>query len=217
MATQPSLWWWSAKKYWATQIDGKRLCLVKGRKNKQLAQEKLDALLAERKLLASVDGPLTVAALCEEFLEDVQRNLAPKTYDSYRYGCQMFVDEYGALPAHTIKPLQIRHFTISLEKRLNSTTQGIVLRSVQRCFNWGVEEQIIPPHSLGRIRKPTSVRRDRYLMVCVSGSLLLVRKWPHVAARAQRGALKNQGSLACGLSGKEPVAMANKRPTAPGF
>ncbi len=163
MATQPSLWWWSAKKYWATQIDGKRLCLAKGRKNKQLAQEKLDALLAERKLLGTVDGPLTVAALCEEFLEDVQRNLAPKTYDSYRYGCQMFVDEYGALPAHTIKPLHVRHFTIALEKRLNSTTQGIVLRSVQRCFNWGVEEQIIPPHSLGRIRKPTSVRRDRYL------------------------------------------------------
>jgi hypothetical protein len=123
MATEPSLWW-SAKEYWATQIDGKRICLTKGRKSKKRAQEKLDALLAERKLLATVDGPMTVAALCEEFLEDVQRNLALKTYDSYRCACQMFVDEYGALAAHTIKPRQIRHFTIALEKSLNSPHKG---------------------------------------------------------------------------------------------
>jgi integrase len=157
------LWWWSAKEYWATQSDGKRICLAKGRKSKKIAQEKLDALLAERKLLATVDGPITVAGLCEEFLDDVQRHLVPKTYESYRYACQMFVDEYGALAAHTIRPLHIRNFTITLEKRLNPTSQGIALRSVQRCFNWGVEQQVIPPHTLGKIRKPAAIRRDRYL------------------------------------------------------
>lgn len=34
---------------------------------------------------------------------------------------------------------------------------------MQRCFNWGVEFQLIPPHSLGRIRKPQPNTRDRYL------------------------------------------------------
>jgi integrase len=163
MPAEPRVWWWSAKSYWATQIDGRRLCLAKGRKNKKAAEAKLSALLAERTLLAKVDGPVSVAGLCEEFLEDAQRRLAVRTYESYRYACQMFVDEFGARPAHTIKPNDVRRFTLSLEQRLNPTTQGIVLRSVQRCFNWGVEEQIIPPHTLGRIRKPAAVRRDRFV------------------------------------------------------
>ncbi len=163
MSTQPRVWWWSAKQYWATQIDGKRICLAKGRKNKQVAEEKLALLLKERSLLASVDGPVSVAGLCEEFLADAHKHLAPKTYESYRYACQMFVDQFGGRLAHSIKPLDIRRFTQSLEERLNATTQGIVLRSLQRAFNWGVDEQLIPPHALGRIRKPSGIRRDRFV------------------------------------------------------
>jgi integrase len=34
---------------------------------------------------------------------------------------------------------------------------------VQRCFNWGVERRLIPPHNLGRIPKPQPRRRDRFL------------------------------------------------------
>lgn len=163
MPAQPRVWWWSAKGYWATQIDGKRVTLAKGRRNKKAADTKLKSLLAERELLSTVDGPISVAGLCELFLADAHANLAPKTYDSYRYACQWLVDELGERAAHTVRPVDIRRFIQAMDKRLSSTTQGIVLRSILRCFNWGVAEEIIPSHSLSKIRKPTGVRRDRYL------------------------------------------------------
>lgn len=163
MPTKSRVWWWSAKKYWVTQIDGKRVCLAKGRKNKKAAQEKLDQILAERALLANVEGPITVAALCEQFLDDANENLAPATYESYRYSCQHLVDHLGSRLAHTLKPSDIRRFHIAISKQLNETSQGIVLRSLLRCFNWGVGEELIPNHSLGKIRKPRGNRRDRYL------------------------------------------------------
>jgi integrase/recombinase XerD len=163
MPAKSRVWWWSAKQYWATQIDGRRVCLAKGRKNKKAAEDKLDAMLAERALLSTVGGEISVAGLCEEFLSDAERQLAPKTYESYRYSCQQFIDQFGLRAAHTIKPADIRKFSLLLEKRLNATSQAIVLRSVQRCFNWGVEEQVIPAHEIGRVRKPAGNRRDRFV------------------------------------------------------
>jgi len=163
MATRSRVWWWAAKGYWATQIDGKRILLAKGRRNKKVAQTKHDRILKERELLASVDGPISVAALCEQFLVDAHKHLAVKTYESYRYACQMFVDQYADRAAHGIRPLDIRRFTQWMDQSLSETTQGIVLRSLLRCFNWGVAEELIPQHSLSKIRKPTGVRRDRYL------------------------------------------------------
>ncbi len=163
MPAKSRVWWWSAKKYWATQIDGKRVCLSKGRKNKKSAEAKLDQIIAERQLLSAVDGPISVAALCEQFLDDANEHLAPKTYESYRYSCQLFVDHLGSRAAHTIKPADIRKFRLHLSKSLNETSQGIVLRSILRCFNWGVGEELIPNHALNKIRKPRGNRRDRYL------------------------------------------------------
>ena len=163
MPAESSVWWWSAKGYWATQLDGKRITLAKGKRNKRAAREKLDQILAERELLASVNGAITVAALCEQFLEDANETLAPSTYQSYRYSCQQLVDHLGSRQAHTIKPSDIRLFRLKLAKRLNETTQGIVLRSILRCFNWGVSEELIPKHALSQIRKPRGNRRDRYL------------------------------------------------------
>jgi hypothetical protein len=44
--------------------------------------------------------------MCDAFLEDALRNLEKRTYESYQYGCQKFVDiyanftfEHGAEPA----------------------------------------------------------------------------------------------------------------------
>jgi integrase/recombinase XerC len=136
--------------------------LAKGRSNKKLAQEKLKDLLTEQALLADVNGAVSVAALCEAFLQDALDHLERRTYESYGYSCQKFVDEFGNRAAHSIEPLDIAKFARGL-KSLGPTTQGIVLRSVQRCFNWGTENRLIPPHKLGRIRKPRSLRRERYL------------------------------------------------------
>ncbi len=78
MARQPKAWWNKRKGTWCSDIGGERHTLAKGKRNKRKAEEKLKALLAEQDLLADVNGSVTVARHCEEFLADTQENLEPK-------------------------------------------------------------------------------------------------------------------------------------------
>ncbi len=163
MARKPSVWWHLQKRAWFTDFGGQRRLLAKGRKAKSQAIAALKTLLQEHELLAGVHGAITVAALCDAFLEDAHQHLEQATYKSYKYGCQKLVDHLGGRAAHTIESVDILGFSKLLTNALNATTQAIVLRCVQRCFNWGVEARLIPPHRLGRMRKPRSKTRDRYL------------------------------------------------------
>lgn len=85
MSQRVSVWWHRQKRAWCTEIDRKRYTLAKGRANKQLAQDRFDALLAERQLLAEVDGVISVAGLCERFVADAAERLSPATAESYQY------------------------------------------------------------------------------------------------------------------------------------
>jgi hypothetical protein len=163
MPRPANVWWNKQKQAWYTELGGRRRLLTKGKSNKSLAKVKLGELLDEQALLADVHGAITVAALCDAFLEDALHNLERRTYESYQYGCQKFVDDFAARAAHTIEPQDISSFARRLKNSLNPTSQAIVLRTIERCFNWGVEKRLIPPHKLGRIRKPRSLQRDRYL------------------------------------------------------
>ncbi len=163
MSRQPKVWWHAQKQAWCTEVGGQRRTLAKGRASKRQAQDKLAALLKEQELLGTVKGPISVAGLCEAFLSDAAENLEPSTYASYQYACQKLVDQLGCRQAHTIEPLDIHQFSTKLKSSLNETSRAIVLRVVQRCFNWGVEARLIPPHQLGRIRKPRPKSRDRFL------------------------------------------------------
>lgn len=163
MSRSATVWWNKQKRAWCTEIGGRRQVLAKGRSNRRAAVTKLKALVEEQQLLAEVNGAISVARLCDEFLADAQQHLAASTFESYRYACQKFVDLFGGRAAHTIEPLDVNRFSIGLKETLNDTSRGIVLRSVMRCFNWGVEMRLIPPHRLGTIRKPQSRERDRFL------------------------------------------------------
>jgi integrase len=163
MSRCAKVWWNKQKQAWCTELGGSRKVLAKGKGNKRAALDKLNSLLEEQKLLSEVKGAITVARLCEQFLDDAQENLEPRTYESYQYACQKFVDLFGSRLAHTIEPLDINRFAIALKKSLGDTSRAIVLRSVQRCFNWGVEVRLIPAHRLGKIRKPQPKDRDRFL------------------------------------------------------
>ena len=163
MSRKAKVWWNKQKGAWCTELGGKRKTLATGWGSKKLAEEQLKALFEEQALLSSVQGRVSVARLCEEFLNDAQENLEQKTYESYRYACQKLVDFCGARDAHALGPMDINRFSISLKKTLNDTSRAIVLRTVQRCFNWGVQCRLIPRHELGKIRKPQPRTRDRFV------------------------------------------------------
>lgn len=172
MPRDARVWWNNQKGAWCSDLGGKRRILAKGKANKSLAKEQLKSLLEEQAMLAQVNGAITVASLCEQFLEFADENLQPATYESYKYACQKFVDHFGKQLAHTVTTLTLDQFQKKLKPKLGSTSRSIVLRSVVRCFNWGVERKLIPPHQWQQIHYPKSQRRDRYLTDVEFQSLL---------------------------------------------
>jgi hypothetical protein len=172
MSRKARVWWHGQKQAWCTELGGSRRILARGKGSRKEAEKKLLALLKEQELVASVGGAVSIARLCDEFLADAQEHLEPSTYDSYLYACQKFVDLFGTRLAHTIEPLDVQRFSVSLKKSLGDTSRAILLRALQRCFNWGVEHRLIPPHQLGRIRKPRGRVRDRYITDVEFRSLL---------------------------------------------
>ncbi len=142
MSRIAKVWWNAQKKAWCSDVGGQRKVLAHGRRSRTAAETKLRALLDQQALLREVHGAITVARLCEQFLADTEQNLERATYESYRYGCQKFVDLFGDRLAHTLEPLDIQRFALELKRKLNDTSRAIVLRSVQRCFNWGVESRV---------------------------------------------------------------------------
>ena len=163
MSRKATIWWNAQKRSWCTDLGGQRRTLAKGRRARKEAISKLDSFVKEQALLDQVHGPISVAGLCEAFLDDAEQHLERSTYKSYSYCCQKLSDEFGLTAAHKIEPLDIQRFSKGLKTSLNDTSRAIVLRVVQRCFNWGAEARLIPPHQLGRIRKPRPNSRDRYL------------------------------------------------------
>ncbi len=129
MARTPKPWWNEKKGTWCSDIGGKRQTLAKGKKNRKVALRTLKQLLDEQVLLADVNGAVTVARLCEEFVEDARENLELRTYETYLYGCQKFVDQFGAKLAHTIEPGDIKCFSKRLKNTLSDTTRGMVGQS----------------------------------------------------------------------------------------
>jgi len=95
MPRESKVWWNAQKGTWCTDLGGKRRTLAKGRQNKQAARDKLKSLREEQALLARVNGTITVACLGEQSLDAAHCDLAARTYESYKYACQKFVDLYG--------------------------------------------------------------------------------------------------------------------------
>jgi hypothetical protein len=75
MSRPAKVLWNAQKRAWCTEVGGARRILAKGKANKKLAREKLRELLDEQAVLADVNGAITVAALCDAFLEDALQEL----------------------------------------------------------------------------------------------------------------------------------------------
>lgn len=133
MARSPKPWWNESKGVWCSDIGGKRHTLARGRKNRKEAVERLRALVDEQNLLAEVNGAITVAGLCEKFLEDAERNLERKTYKIYQYSCQKFVDQLGRRMAHTITPTDISSFVGDILSSAQSTAEITIRNSREAC------------------------------------------------------------------------------------
>ncbi len=99
-------------------------------------------------------GPfLTVSRLIDEYLEWVQQNRAPRTYQWYRDYLVRFHEFHG--PRLRVAVLEPYHVTQWIQKdykgQSDSHRKGAV-RSIKRVLNWAVEERYIASNPIAHMK-----------------------------------------------------------------
>ncbi|MDB5312745.1 MAG: site-specific tyrosine recombinase XerC [Gemmataceae bacterium] len=103
-------------------------------------------------------GPskLTVEELLALFLETIEAEKDPDTFDYYRRWCAEFVADYGRRPARSITKADANDFRLALMKKTyvvgkqpprpyKPKTVNHALITLKRAFNWAAETDRLPP------------------------------------------------------------------------
>src|SRR4051812_4246651 len=102
----PEPWYRTSKGAWYVQVGRKQHRLVKGDEDatRKAAYEAFYKLMASRPETLPPPQKITVAELCERFLDHSDKNHEPQTYRGYRYYLKAFCKAYGGLLACEVKP-----------------------------------------------------------------------------------------------------------------
>jgi integrase len=140
---------------WYVQIDGKQINL--GR-DKDAAFARYHDLMRQEKP-REVDCSLVVGVL-DAFLNWVQNNKKPRTFEWYQRHLQVFAKSIPPLLA--VGQLKKHHLTACVEGlgEWSSTTKNGLCRAAVRALQWAEDEEHIARSPLGRFKKPRTKRRE---------------------------------------------------------
>jgi integrase len=150
-----------AKQAWYLQLGGRQISLGKDRD--EAFRRYQEIMLHERGQIAAPDAALTVAQVCDLFLDWSCRHNDPRTYAWYKDFLQSFCDVYGTLRAATqLKPF---HLTRWLDRHdgWGDGTRRCAITAVKRAFNWAADKGLLPANPVKKVRKPPARSRDRVL------------------------------------------------------
>ncbi len=159
-------WFRSSKNAWYVEFNGSQVRLAPGPKN---AQTRADAERALSRLTLEAAGEftkphtaLTVAAVCDLFLDYSQRHHEPATYRWYLEFLQDFCRRCGRLAAADLKPFHVGKW---LDAHGGWTDGGrrCAITCVKRAFNYAEAEGLIAASPLRGLKKPKGRARERVL------------------------------------------------------
>jgi integrase len=151
-------WWYAQVRVGAKR---KQIKLIKGKENEQEAYRAFCRLVAEHEGDAPKPQALTVAAVCDLFLEHSQRHNKPVTYEMYRHFLQDFCNTHGRRMPHDLKPFHVHRWLDSHPTWKGSRSHAV--SSVKRAFTWAVSEGLLDRNPVQTVKKPATGRRDRIL------------------------------------------------------
>ena len=103
------------RKRWYVQIDGRQI---------NLGPDKDAAFDEYYKIMSKPQAKVLPADACvviiDKFLDWVQKNRAPKTYDWYKDFCQSFSSQFPDLMMSSLKPLHVQEW-------LDATQQAVII------------------------------------------------------------------------------------------
>src|SRR5262245_39605059 len=158
----PRPWYRKQNDTWYICLHGQQVPLCKGKDNKAQAEKAYFHIMAREGGQLPEAATLTVAQVCDLFLDWSQRHNDPRTYDWYRGYLQDFCDHHGGLRVMQLKPF---HVTQWLDRHAgwNDGSRRCAITAVKRVLNWAADEGILPANPVKKVRKPPARSRDRIL------------------------------------------------------
>lgn len=152
-------WFRASTQTWMTVIDGKRIPLAKGKSNREEAEQAYYRLMVDRGQIPAKPSDLTVAALCDLFLDHSERHCAPDTYRWHKTYLQTFCELHGRLACRDVKPFHLTRW-LDGHKQWDGARRS-AQAVVKRAFSWGKEQGLINEHPLSHVKNPPVKRRER--------------------------------------------------------
>jgi integrase len=167
-------WYRPCRDTWFVEIGGKQQPLGKHpegapppKKSKSGWNAPPEIMTAFHKLMAAGTGKLpdaaslSVATVCDLFLDYSQKHHAADTYRGYTDFLQDFCEMYGTLLGRDLKPLHVTRWLDAHPGWKGSRRNAVV--AVKRAFNWADAEGLLQPNPIKAVKKPPQRHRDRIL------------------------------------------------------
>lgn len=158
---QPKPWFRTSKNAWFVELGGKQFRLAVGRNAEKEAYEAFYRLMATRPENLPAPDKITVAKLCDLFLEHSQRHHAADTYALYLHFLQSFCNDHGRLTAATVKPFHVTRWLDANPTWTGGRRHAVM--SVKRAFSWADKQGILSPNPVRTVEQDRVKHRTRVL------------------------------------------------------
>jgi integrase len=179
VARTPSPWFRAARAVWCVTVRGKHHNLgshpegfpaprkQRGRWNApDSIKQRFYELLADSSAPDLPDAPtaakMSVAEVCEKYLDWCQKHRSARTYEWYQDHIQRFLDSLpdpAGMPAADLKPFRLVEWADRHPTWGDSHRRGALI-AVQRPFNWAAKLGYIPANPLRGLELPEIRRRE---------------------------------------------------------
>jgi len=128
----------------------------------QCIRDALEALLkGESAKFQTTSSILTVATVCDRFLQFSKLHNEPKDFEGYQTFLQSFCDLHGGLLAKDIAPSHVLSWLDAHSTWKGSRRHAII--AVKRAFNWAELERLLAPSPLKGLKNTKAQSRARFL------------------------------------------------------
>ena len=103
-----------------------------------------------------------LVSLVDLFLDWVQKNRSPETYEWYRYRLQRFIDMYPDMHVQSLRPFHVERWVDS-QGPMAVTSKRNYMRTIKCCMNWAVRQGYVDKNPLGALQIPGGERREVYV------------------------------------------------------
>lgn len=161
----PKPFYKKARRSWYVEI---------GRRQHKLGPDKDEAFRRYHQLMSQPHeqkvSSQSLAAIVDAFLEWVDRNRSPETYEWYRYRLQRFIERYPDLRASDLRPYHVETWADSYS--LSVTSRRNYLRSVKRCLKWAKKQGYVDRNPIADLEVPSAeqkqvaISQDEFDRIC---------------------------------------------------